>query len=313
MTTKKASPSSDDGNASGPVPLACTNCRERHLKCDGSQPTCSRCEEGQHTCRYVRSRRGLVSSRKRRASSASTSQPPREHSENYASRDTTGALDLSFLDSSLNIEVAPSPSDHHESSVSSKSMTSVDSLSKHQAGRSQPSNVMLNPLRTSEHLLPLQSAPAVRSNSPSQHTDRLRELYYLYFHDAHPILVPEAYYSAQPRSSIEPCIIAVMDYIGAQYSSVKDMEYLQTVLEQSLYTIAQPKTGHRVQALLLYAIAQHSQDRTHQACKTLDEAIDLALQLGMDSASFAQVHGQGSNTLQESWRRTWWELYAPSL
>lgn len=39
--------------------LACVTCRRRHLKCDGLQPTCSRCIATSERCQYVKSRRGM--------------------------------------------------------------------------------------------------------------------------------------------------------------------------------------------------------------------------------------------------------------
>ncbi|OKL60743.1 hypothetical protein UA08_04248 [Talaromyces atroroseus] len=41
-----------------PSPLACTECRKHHLKCDANKPSCSRCAEVQSRCVYVPSRRG---------------------------------------------------------------------------------------------------------------------------------------------------------------------------------------------------------------------------------------------------------------
>lgn len=39
------------------VSTTCTNCRERHLKCDGG-PVCSRCRADDRQCVFVLSRRG---------------------------------------------------------------------------------------------------------------------------------------------------------------------------------------------------------------------------------------------------------------
>ena len=50
-------------------------------------------------------------------------------------------------------------------------------------------------------------------------------------------------------------------------------------------------------------------DMAEQATHTLDRAIDLALDLGMNRRSFAAERSFGVPVLAESWRRTWWELY----
>ncbi|PYI15399.1 putative C6 transcription factor [Aspergillus violaceofuscus CBS 115571] len=41
-----------------PAPLACTECRKQHLKCDAKTPSCSRCLENRFNCLYLPSRRG---------------------------------------------------------------------------------------------------------------------------------------------------------------------------------------------------------------------------------------------------------------
>jgi hypothetical protein len=38
-------------------------------------------------------------------------------------------------------------------------------------------------------------------------------------------------------------------------------------------------------------------------------AVDMALELGMNRQEFSVNNGEGCNVLEESWRRTWWELY----
>jgi len=57
--------------ATPPVPLACTECRLRHLKCDAGVPTCGRCRTEGRSCCYVKSRRGWKG-RKRKGSTAAS-------------------------------------------------------------------------------------------------------------------------------------------------------------------------------------------------------------------------------------------------
>ncbi|GME82376.1 unnamed protein product [Ambrosiozyma monospora] len=40
------------------VSRACLECRSRHLKCDGKEPKCTRCEKFNRECQYVKSNRG---------------------------------------------------------------------------------------------------------------------------------------------------------------------------------------------------------------------------------------------------------------
>jgi hypothetical protein len=41
----------------------------------------------------------------------------------------------------------------------------------------------------------------------------------------------------------------------------------------------------------------------------MDAATRLALDLGMHRRQFAEQNGKGDEVLEESWRRTWWQLY----
>jgi hypothetical protein len=68
------------------------------------------------------------------------------------------------------------------------------------------------------------------------------------------------------------------------------------------------RTPFTVQALILFAIAQHHQDLRLEARNVLDLAILIALELEMNKQDFAHVHGEGDPVLQESWRRTWYIL-----
>jgi hypothetical protein len=50
---------------SQPVSVACTSCRERHLKCDAASPICLRCKDEGRECIYIKSRRGWKTSKQR--------------------------------------------------------------------------------------------------------------------------------------------------------------------------------------------------------------------------------------------------------
>lgn len=69
-----------------------------------------------------------------------------------------------------------------------------------------------------------------------------------------------------------------------------------------------PSNGFTVQVLLLTAIAVHGQDELAQARAVLDKAIYLALELRMNSRTFATT--ERDPVMAESWRRTYWFLYA---
>ena len=100
-----------------------------------------------------------------------------------------------------------------------------------------------------------------------------------------------------------------MEFIGSMFASKGLKEELRLRVENMLQSDGLPETGFTVQALQLYAIAIHSSDEFEHARAILDRAIQIAVQINMRSSSFAAVNGEGSAVLEESWRRTWWELY----
>ena len=106
-------------------------------------------------------------------------------------------------------------------------------------------------------------------------------------------------------------LLPVMQFIASLYEVVLlNMGENQPRTEAVVSSIESPASdGFTVQALLLIAIATHSNDDFVYARKPLDEAVQLALEIGMNDQSFARDNGEGNPVLEESWRRTWWFLY----
>ncbi|KAK3051797.1 hypothetical protein LTR09_007097 [Extremus antarcticus] len=137
------------------------------------------------------------------------------------------------------------------------------------------------------------------------HESTLIELYFAKFHHAHPILVPKLTYCSLPLPN---SLRAVIRFIGSILAG--NMESEQYKLE-AMYALKQDLTWtpYRVQGLLLFSIALHSINEQAQAQTYLSNAVDLANVLGMNRYSFAAQHGEGNPMLEESFRRTWWELF----
>jgi hypothetical protein len=105
------------------------------------------------------------------------------------------------------------------------------------------------------------------------------------------------------------CLEAAMRYIGSFYVEQAPTIALGLEAERLAYHTDSPKDGFRVQALLALAIGLDGYTHQEKALKVLLDAQDLALELGMNKRDFAFINGNGSSVLEESWRRTWWELY----
>lgn len=287
-TSQSEGEGSKNGSERGTISPACTACRERHLKCDGGQPVCSRCLSTQQECQYVRSRRGHRPPRKRKGDSSleqSASLPRDSQGPSFGDGCHLPADAGYSQDQALYQPVqlgAVATQTRRESETNSHSVYGSQevALSGHKAFPDTQ----------------IQSGHA---------SHKLQELYYHYFHDAHPILIPQDHFN-EFSPSLPRCIPAIMDYIGASFSNYVNKTKVSTNLEANML---HERSGHTVQALLLLAIAQHSMDVPIQACQTLNSAIDMALELGMNRNSFRCDCCRDTPILCESWRRTWWELY----
>ena len=138
-----------------------------------------------------------------------------------------------------------------------------------------------------------------------EHESTLTELYFTKFHHSHPILVPKAAYNTLP---LPESLRAVVRFIGSILTSSSSSDQYKTA---ATYALKQDLTWtpFRVQALLLHAIALYSINEQSEAQKFLESAVDLANILGMNRYSFATSHAGGHPLLEESFRRTWWELF----
>ncbi|KAF7163905.1 hypothetical protein CNMCM6106_000677 [Aspergillus hiratsukae] len=154
-----------------------------------------------------------------------------------------------------------------------------------------------------------------RTADPSDPVDdQLISLYYRYFHSAHPCAVPRfaiQRYAASDRQAIQP-LCAVMKYIGSLHNALTPSSKLKDHVEAELAVVRD--TNHvvspfTVQAVLLYSIAVYWCDETTKGLDLLEEAIQMALDLGMNRSDFAVQHGRNDPILEESWRRTWWQVY----
>jgi hypothetical protein len=154
---------------------------------------------------------------------------------------------------------------------------------------------------------PQQSLASYQSTSTSATIDdrQLIDLYYAYFHPAHPILLPKILYFTRNYPN---CVKLVVHFIGSHYSSSIPRNQLRAVAAEELTDNTQ-KTPSMVQARLLFAIALHGRNEIKEAQATLSQAVSLALEIGMNQRSFATTHDRQQMVEEESLRRTWWELY----
>jgi Fungal Zn(2)-Cys(6) binuclear cluster domain/Fungal specific transcription factor domain len=149
------------------------------------------------------------------------------------------------------------------------------------------------------------------ASEPGPQPDHLVDAFYSFFHPAHPFIVPQLIYARNP-SSVRSCLKAAMQFTGSHFlpgsSKIETLRHNALVIEIP----SAPDDGTKVQAMLLVAMTLFARFEQSDARSLMGQAIDLALGLKMYLGDYSLQAGHGDPTLEESWRRTWWELYTVS-
>ncbi|KFX96907.1 hypothetical protein V490_03076 [Pseudogymnoascus sp. VKM F-3557] len=135
-----------------------------------------------------------------------------------------------------------------------------------------------------------------------------------HFHRCHPFVVPQnclqrLFEDKTKQANVTP-LISVMRFIGSLYAYSNQSCQLR---EQVTIAIAEAprdlQCPFMVQCHLLYSIALYWSGEQSLSRDEIDTAIRIALNLAMNRRQFAVENGNGDPILQESWRRTWWQIY----
>ncbi|TGO24904.1 hypothetical protein BPAE_0092g00230 [Botrytis paeoniae] len=155
---------------------------------------------------------------------------------------------------------------------------------------------------------PSSSSSRLNSVKPMD-SKRLIDLYYTFFHKAHPYIMPKLQFLSRLESDPDSLnnLMSVMQYIGSLYAPDLPSAEFRAIAVSQLDLVNLPQTGFSVQTLLLLAIAVHAEDERQEARAILDRNICMALELGMNHRAFAEM--ERDPVLAESWRRTFWGLY----
>lgn len=138
--------------------------------------------------------------------------------------------------------------------------------------------------------------------------ERYIDSFYENFYAAHPFIPPkELLLILSQQISLEP-LLAAIRWIGSLYI---DRDNSDSLLTDASHQIdgAPLRNGFLVQAMLLVIIGLDGNRQEKRARKLLEGARDISIQIKLNSDPFAVTNGQGIPILEESWRRTWWELY----
>lgn len=273
------------------VDLACVQCRNRHVKCDATQPVCNRCKRDGKNCEYQKSRRGglnkaaLAQRRLRLQQEAERVKSQGDHESDHGHKCQESAQPSS------NSTASPSEDNPDRLEIDAVYITET-----------QPTQL------TQPTLLTQSDRPnflAFQINN-----DRLLELYYENFWPPFPIVLPLHYLQARRMNQNHgmEALLVVLEWIGSMYAPWAPSEPYYEVGLEAINAPTLPRTPFNVQALMLFAIAQHHSDLKPESRKTLDLAISIALELQMNDRCFAQAYGEADPVLEESWRRTYYIL-----
>ncbi|KAL2819561.1 hypothetical protein BDW59DRAFT_151348 [Aspergillus cavernicola] len=149
--------------------------------------------------------------------------------------------------------------------------------------------------------------------SDSSLSEQFFTQYYSSFHSAHPCVLPQ--WALKQRLVGDGCplqtLVSVIQYIGSLFAKSVLSSAMKAEAEQGISSLGTngPITGFDVQAVVLFSIAIYWGDDADKALILLDNAIAMALDLGMNRQEFAYTNGRNDPLLEECWRRTWWQIY----
>ncbi|KAF6820288.1 C6 zinc finger domain-containing protein [Colletotrichum plurivorum] len=308
-----SSGTSDSRNQAQPpiiaVPAACLACRGKHLKCDGQNP-CSRCLSSQSECIYVASRRGYKGPRRNTAANPNKRQRSSSPSSSVAVGDncpmllgangTSAAMPTSLTSINNGVFLPDTPGTAFEA---------TPSLTNLQLYRSFGNAIGFNANQLALSQAQPQNGVPAQVPVPTL-AERCLDSFYHHFHACHPFALPKEWLLRIMRdTNIEPLLAAVR-WVGSLFLDVGPAR--AGFLDEALRLVQDPTTnrdGFFVQALILLIVCLDGSCEREKARTLLAEAERVALELGMNTREYAARYGRGIPILEESWRRTWWDLF----
>ncbi|KAM0609336.1 hypothetical protein ACHAP1_002431 [Verticillium nonalfalfae] len=168
-----------------------------------------------------------------------------------------------------------------------------------------PNGYQSNQLSLSHHggLIPTQG--------PVQNpAERCLDSFYRHFHAGHPFVLPKEWlFRVLGDADIEP-LLAAMRWVGSLFVDVGPAR--AAFFEEAMRLVQDPSTkkdGFLVQAITLLIVGTDGSCQQEKARQLLADAERIALEIELNTRAYATVHGRGIPILEESWRRTWWDLY----
>lgn len=326
-----------------PSLLACVACRRRHLKCNGVMPVCKRCQSKETECNYEQSRRGYKGPRKTKdapkamhalaeinENTEQESQTPMAGSCVDPIGPMTRPNDASFANwsmpgvPSMGVDTDESafvnvdfPESLYQDFPETMPISDFDSM--------EPSTDDQDRELSLVQQIKDVNSPGVSSAGdkctiesschPPRHdssvdfvgTEILIELFYTNFFSSHPFIIPIQSYRTKP-ALLPPHLKSVINFVASHFARGFPQQSLRNAAED-ITSSHIPNDGYKVQGLMLFGISLFARCEQEFALVVINQAIDLALELRMNTKNFGLGNAVGNSILEESWRRTWWDLY----
>lgn len=180
-------------------------------------------------------------------------------------------------------------------------MSAAASMNHLQLYRNPP---YANPLDAVQHGAPIAPVASI--------ADKCFDSFYYHYFASHPFVLPKEHLARHVRETGQKLdhLVTAIRHVGSLFLDVGPARasYLDEAL-RLCHSPATPKDGFLVQALLMLIVALDGSRQQDKARELLGEAEAIALEIGLNTRQFASLHGRGSPVLEESWRRTWWDLF----
>ncbi|KAI5863296.1 hypothetical protein GGS23DRAFT_604915 [Durotheca rogersii] len=289
--------SSTSGNGDSRTPpntvqAACLACRGKHLKCDGNTP-CGRCQIHETECIYVASRRGYKGPRR---NPPNPGKRPASDSPPSANGDTCSLI----ASVTRPMATAPSVSTFNPAVVVAESpatpftASGVNGLQLYRSQYLNGGGALVGPDTQPQQTIP----------------ERCLNSFYYYFYPGHPSVLPKEHLLKMAKEKDLAHLLAAMRWVGSLYIDVGPAR--ATYFEEAMrlvYAQDVVRDGYLVQAMVILLIGLDGSCQQEKAREILSHVERIAIEIGLYTRAFATLHGGGVPRVEESWRRTWWDLF----
>ncbi|KAK8139335.1 hypothetical protein PG984_002715 [Apiospora sp. TS-2023a] len=152
-----------------------------------------------------------------------------------------------------------------------------------------------------------------RPRPPQTLPERCLDSFYRHFFPGHPCAPPKpTLLRLAKERDLEP-LLAAMRWTGSLYlAEAASGPAGATLFDEAMRLIYAPdalKDGFLVQAMVILLIGLDGSCENEKARDLLSDVERIAIEIGLYQRAYATNHGQGDPVVEESLRRTWWDLF----